>query len=172
MRRRELRAWLSNRSGGAPAFTLIELLVVLAILSILAMAALPYAEVATRRTKELELRRSLREIRTAIDRLHDDWQRGKTAPNAAGISIEGYPKTLDVLVEGIGLGDGKGTKRKYLRHIPPDPFAEPGGTNSSPWRWTSYYDAPDALSWGGEDVYDVHSGSTAKATDGTRYSEW
>lgn len=41
-------------------FTLIELIIVLAIISILAAIALPMAEVAVKREKEIELRRALR----------------------------------------------------------------------------------------------------------------
>jgi general secretion pathway protein G len=33
-------------------------------------------------------------------------------------------------------------------------------------------DDPDSTSWGGNDVFDVHSKSQGTALDGTRYSDW
>ncbi len=47
--------------------SLVELIVTLVILSFLAGLILPTAQMTAKRTKELELRRNLRTIRTAID---------------------------------------------------------------------------------------------------------
>src|SRR3989475_9224302 len=96
MRRFGPRGSSSNSRG----VTLIELLGALAILSILAAAALPYAEVTVRREKELELRRALRDVRTAIDAFYEDWKGGKISRTSIAASEDGYPKTLQVLVEG------------------------------------------------------------------------
>jgi general secretion pathway protein G len=156
------------RSG----FTLIELVVALAILSILAAAAIPYAELTITRSKELELRRSLREVRTAIDRLHDDWETGKISRLGNSISDDGYPRTLQVLFEGVESSEAKGGKRKYLRRIPEDPFGEPGKPPAEQWVLRGYQDEPDALSWNGRDVYDIRTQSDRAALDGTRYREW
>lgn len=156
----------------ARGFTLIELVVALTILSILAAAAVPYAELSITRSKELELRRSLREIRTAIDRLHDDWENGRLSKLGNGISDDGYPRTLDVLLEGVETGEAKGGKRKYLRRIPEDPFGESRKPAKEHWALRGYQDDSEALSWSGRDVYDVRSQSDRMAIDGTRYREW
>lgn len=152
--------------------TLIELLVTLVILSILAAGALPYAELTITRTKELELRRTLREVRGAIDRIHRDWLDGQVSPTEAGLSADGYPRTLTVLVEGVGSGQADGRRRYYLRRIPKDPFADPGLNPELHWMLRSYQDAPDNQVWGGQDVYDVRSQSGKTAIDGTSYRDW
>jgi general secretion pathway protein G len=152
--------------------TLVELLVTLVILSLLASAALPYAEVTVRREKELELRRALRDMRTAIDAFSEDWKGGKISKTSAAASEDGYPKTLQVLVDGADTGDAKGGKRKYLRRIPRDPFADPAKPPPDQWVLRSYQDGADSIVWGGRDVYDIRSASENTALDGTRYKEW
>jgi len=151
--------------------TLLELLITMVILSILAAAAMPYAEMTMVRGKELELRRSLREIRTAIDRFHEDWATGKISHLSPVASADGYPKTLKVLVDGVELAQAKGGKAKYLRRIPEDPFAT-GSDAGSRWSLRAYQDDRDALTWGGKDVYDVRSSSGNTAIDGSRYRDW
>lgn len=168
MRRFGPRASSSSSSG----LTLLELLVTLVILSILAAAALPYAEITVRRDKELELRRALRDVRTAIDAFHDDWKSGKIAKAGDAASDEGYPRTLQVLVEGAEAGDAKGGTRKYLRRIPRDPFADPAVPPAEQWIVRGYQDELDSIVWGGRDVYDIRSGSEGTALDGTTYQDW
>jgi general secretion pathway protein G len=153
-------------------FTLVELLVTLAILSILAAAALPYAEVTVRREKELELRKALRDVRGAIDAFYEDWKGGKISRTATAASEDGYPRTLQTLVEGADTGDAKGNKRRYLRRIPRDPFADPARAPAEQWVLRSYQDNSDALTWGGRDVYDIRSASEGTALDGTRHRDW
>lgn len=152
--------------------TLMELLVTLAILSILASAAMPYAEITVKRTREHELRRSLREIRTAIDHFHTDWKDGKISKLAGVASINGYPKDLAVLVQGVPVS-GSSIKRKYLRRIPPDPMVrDKSKLLDVSWQRISYRDAPDTLTWGGEDIYDIRSTSTEQALDKSHYAKW
>jgi general secretion pathway protein G len=103
-----------------------------------------------------------------------------------------YPPKLETLVEGVnviprGLGPGQlggqglggstpmseqggqlSTKQKvYLRGMPIDPM-----TGKDDWELRSSYDAADAGSWGGENLFDVRSKSKEKALNGEQYSDW
>jgi general secretion pathway protein G len=154
---------------GQRGLTLLELIIALVILGILAAAALPMAEVAATRNKELELRRSLREMRSAIDAWKADFDKAvadkKIIPS---INESGYPESLEKLVEGNDWGGLYPYKRKYLRRIPIDPFDE----FEEGWGMRSYKDDPDSTVYGGEDLYDVYSQSTRRALDGTYYNTW
>ena len=100
-------------------FTLIELLVTVAIIGLLASIALPMTELVVQRSKEQELRVALREIRTAIDAYRKVWDEGRIQKS---VDDSGYPKSLEVLVEGVE--DAKSPKRAkiyFLRRIPRDP---------------------------------------------------
>lgn len=156
--------WHQNASG----FTFIELIVVSTILVILASAAMPLAKVTIQRQREFELRRSLREMRTAIDKFKDAVDMGLIGSTDVRAGSEGYPPDLETLVEGVSVAnDASGRKLKFLRRIPIDPM-----TNSTDWGMRSYQDRPDATSWGGQNVYDVYSKSEATALDGTKYKDW
>src|SRR5687768_5354243 len=80
---------------------------------------------------------------------------------------EGYPQTLDVLVDGVQLLGQAGKNLNLLRRVPLDPM-----TNSTDWGMRSYQDEPTAGSWGGQNVFDVYSKSEVVAMDGTRYKDW
>lgn len=149
-------------------FTFIELLVVTALVGILAMAIMPLAKVTMQRQKEIELRRALREIRTAIDHYKDAADQGKIPPTSIRAGSEGYPPDLETLVVGVRSGEGAQEKKlKFLRRIPMDPM-----THSTEWGLRAYEDRPDSKSWGGEDVYDVYTKSEGVALDGTKYMDW
>ena len=151
----------------ARGFTYLELVATAAILAILASAIMPLAKVTVKRQKELELRRSLRIIRTAIDRYQESVRQGLIGGTDNQLGSEGYPPSLDVLVEGVEQVGAVDRKLKFLRRIPKDPF-DPEGE----WGLRCYQDEPDARSWCGENVWDVYSQSDGTALDGTRYREW
>ena len=64
-----------------------------------------------------------------------------------------YPETLEELVT-----------RRYLRRIPDDPVTESAQT------WVLV--PPPATATGGGKIYDIKSGATGKALDGSDYAEW
>jgi general secretion pathway protein G len=170
-------AQLFRRKNG---FTIVEMLVTMAILALLASAIMPIAKTAIKREKEIELRRTLRVIREALDAY-------KKLADEKKIEVEedseGYPPDLETLVKGVELKGGKeepGSQKqpaesgssepqivKFLRRIPRDPM-----TDSIDWGLRSYQDEPDADVWGGENVYDVYTKSNGTALDGTKYKDW
>ena len=157
-----------RRLRASRGYSFIELLIVTTILIILASAAMPLARVTAQRQREAELRRTLREMRDAIDRFHDSVLGGQIATTELEPGNEGYPPDLETLVEGVpAANDASGRKLKFLRRIPMDPM-----TNGTEWGLRSYQDDPDDTSWGGQNVYDVYTTSEGTALDGTRYREW
>lgn len=157
---------------GRQGLTLLELLITLAILGVLASAVLPMAEVTVKRTRELDLRRALRQIRTAIDEYKADYDRAVAEKKInATLGETGYPKELKDLVDGEDWGGLYNPKRRYLRAIPRDPFAPADLPAEETWALRAYKDEPGD-SWSGGDIYDVHSQSDGIALDGTPYNEW
>ena len=149
-------------------FTFVELLVVSVLLLILASAAMPLARVTVQRQKEVELRRALRDLRGAIDRYKDAVDLGQVGSTEVRTGSEGYPPTLEVLVEGVPMAnDASGRKLRFLRRIPFDPMA-----SEAEWGLRSYQDDPTSTTWGGQNVYDVYSTSGGTALDGTKYRDW
>jgi len=113
--RRRLRALSSTllRREGERGYTFIELIVVTTIILILASAVQPLAKVAIQRQKEAELRRNLREIRTAIDKFKDAADAQMIPPTELKLGNEGYPPTLATLVEGVSVANDA-TRRRNL----------------------------------------------------------
>ena len=162
----DTRPWITLRRRGG--YTFIELIVVSAILLVISSAVLPLARVTIQRQREVELRRSLREMRTAIDRYKDAVDQGMIGSVDVKAGSEGYPPDLETLVTGVSVAnDASGRKLKFLRRIPIDPM-----TKSADWGKRSYQDSPDSTSWGGQNVYDVYTKSGGTGLDGTKYSDW
>jgi general secretion pathway protein G len=149
-------------------YSFVELLVVATIIIILASAIMPLARVTATRTREAELRRALREIRTAIDKYKDAADLGQIGSLDIKVGSENYPADLQVLVDGVtAANDATGRKLKWLRRIPVDPM-----TRGTEWGLRSYQDKPDTTRWGGQNVFDVYTTFDGKALDGTKYRDW
>ena len=106
---------------GDDGYTFVELLVVTTIIIILASAVQPLARVTIQRQREMELRRILREVRNAIDGFHDAAIAGMIPTTELKANSEGYPPSLEILVEGVSVAnDASGRKLRFLRRIPVD----------------------------------------------------
>jgi len=153
------KSWLTNQG-----FTLIELIITVTIIGILTALAVPLAKNSIQREREIALRQTLREVRTAIDKYKDAFDRGLIQVK---LGTEGYPESLEVLVEGVPMIGAVDKKLKLLRRVPTDPM-----TNSTEWGLRAYQDDPQVSSWGGQNVFDIYTKSEGTALDGTKYKEW
>lgn len=152
--------------------SLIELIVTITILGILAAGIVPLTRMTAQRTKEVELRRNLRTIRTAIDEYKKKFDKMPEGPLKTG---QGYPKDLQELLDGRDFGDAKSGKIKFMRRKIYDPFSPPQNENDEMWGWNlrSSKDNFDSNTWGKEDVFDVYSKSEGTSLDGkTKHNEW
>jgi general secretion pathway protein G len=153
------RRFLPGRQSGV---TLLEMIVVVTILLILMGAAVPVLKVSVRRQREVELRRDLWEMRSAIDRYKDAADKNAFQQK---LGSEGYPPDMDTLVNGVEVAGGK--KLRFLRRIPVDPM-----TGNTDWGLRSMQDDPQSDSWGGQNVFDVYTKSTGVGLNGTKYKDW
>ena len=159
-----LRPANKRRKSSQSGFTLLELITATTILLVLGSAALPVVRFSVQRTKEAQLHKALRDIRNALDSYKDYADRNLIRVE---VGSEGYPPDLEALVKPIQIGAGSDRKVRFLRRIPVDPM-----TGRAEWNLQSVQDDPDSTSWGGKNVFDVHSKSQGTALDGTRYSDW
>jgi len=155
---------VASRSARQAGYTLAELVMVASILVTLAAVTLPVAKFTVQRSKEADLRQALREVRSAID----DYKRySDTGLIPVDLGTDGYPAKLENLTKGVQLVGQVDKKIKFLRRLPIDPM-----TGKDEWAIRSYQDAVDATSWGGEDVYDIHSLSRGVGLNGVPYAKW
>ena len=140
------------------------------------------ARFGIRRQKEIELRDRLRKITDAIDRFHDLMTMAQGPPGQnqqpgqppavrpaqmMALGSEGYPKDLDELVKGVKMSDGKTVRLIRDRDLI-DPM-----TGRKEWTTLSTTDDPDTSITDGNNVFEIHSTSTALSLDGkTHYNEW
>jgi general secretion pathway protein G len=151
-------------------FTLIELVITVAIVALLATAVLPVSELVVQRTNEQDLRRSLRQIREAIDAYKQASDEGRIKKS---VGDSGYPKKLEELVEGVDDQKNPNKAKIYfLRRIPRDPFStDPTLSASATWGKRSYASPPDDPKEG-DDVFDVFSLTPGKGINGQPYRDW
>ena len=159
-----------SRRPSSRGFTVAELITVVAIVGILASVALPVLTFGIRRQKEMELRERLRRITEAVDRYHE--LRMIPPPNGIKepptVGQREWPKDLESLTKPIELANGKVVRLLRERDLI-DPM-----TGDKKWKILSDNDDPDSSGIGTPDnVFEVHSTSTALALDGkTHYNEW
>ena len=108
-----------NRSRAAGGFTLFELVVTLTVLAILIMGTLPLASNAVKRDREVRLRETLRQIRTAIDEFKRDTMGACPAGNNNPIggpaaAVPSDPRTR-VVIDDCSIFDAENLDR-----YPPD----------------------------------------------------
>ena len=131
-------------SRSTPGFTLIEIIIVFALIGILVGLALPRYQHSRRKAQEAVLKEDLFQMRKLIDQYYSD--KGK------------YPAALRTLVE-----------ENYLRSLPIDPLTGSADTWQEIKDQPSYEEMVPGVEYG---IVDVHSGSQAKALDGTTYDTW
>ena len=150
-------------------FSIVELLVTVVIVSILATAIVPIVEISSRRTKEAELRRALREVRDGLDAYFQAVQEGRVE---AQLGASGYPRSLSELVEGVtDLRSPSREKIYFLRRIPKDPFLNTDSIEQPSWGLRSYSSSSDDPK-PGADVFDIYSLSKGAGLDGVPYNQW
>lgn len=142
----------------------------MAIVAILASVAVPLNDLVVQRSREQDLRRSLREIREAIDTYKQASDDGRIQKR---VGESGYPRRLEDLVEGVEDQKTPAKERIYfLRRIPRDPFSEDSSLRpADTWGKRSYASPPEDPK-DGDDVFDVFSRAPRVGINGRPYREW
>jgi general secretion pathway protein G len=128
-------------------FTLVELIIVLAIIGILATITIPQFKQSPDRAREAVLKTNLHVMREAFDQYFADKAH--------------YPDSLQTLVD-----------EGYLRGIPLDPFTNSSGTWQLVYADDTANVAPEDTTVNPPGIFDVKSGATHTALDGSNVSEW
>lgn len=152
-------------------FTLIEMVVTVAIVGLLASVAFPMAELASKRAREHELHRALREIRDALDAHRRAVEEGRIIQS---LGQSGYPATLQALVDGVpdAASPDKKARIYLLRRIPRDPMcADAQVPAEATWGKRSYGSSADEPREG-EQVFDVYSLAPGTGLNGIPYRKW
>jgi len=151
-------------------FTFIELMITVAIVALLASVALPLNELTVQRGKEQDLRRSLRDLRVALDAYKQASDEGRIVKN---VGDSGYPKRLEDLVAGVEDQKNPAKAKIYfLRRMPRDPFASDENLKpAETWGKRAYASPPDSPAEG-EDVFDVYTLAPGIGLNGRPYREW
>jgi general secretion pathway protein G len=136
-------------------FTLLELLVVMTIIGILAAIAVPALKNSPQKGREAALKEDLFTFRESLDEFHGD--KGHYPPDLPTLVTEGYLRKIPV----DPVTKSADTWQTVLE--PPEDAEGEGGSGSSDSNSTE----PPAPG-----IIDVHSGSKAKALDGTTYDTW
>lgn len=145
-------------------------MVTVVIVAILASIALPLSELARQRDREQDLRRSLREIRDAIDAYKKAADEGRIVRRA---DASGYPETLGTLAEGVDDAKNPSGGRVYfLRRVPRDPFFPDQQTPAEQTWGLRSYESPHHDPKPGKDVFDVYSQHAGNGLNGIPYREW
>jgi len=158
--------------------------------------AVPYTEMAIRRTKQLgftliELiaattillvlsgliipvarvqikREKEHRLRAGLWEMRDAIDRYKDAADRGAFQIKVGSEGYPPDLDTLVNGvDVGGKKLRFLRHIPIDPM-----TDSTEWGLRAMQDDPTSDSWNGENVFDVYTKSQGTALEGTKYKDW
>lgn len=183
------RPAIPPRRGRRRAFSLVEMLTATTILSLLALMAVPYAQTAKDREREVILKTALSRLRHAIhifaytESNGDDDGDGLLEEDAIGdLDCDGFqdddrdglsdedgppnfPATLDLLVS-----------KGYLSLVPLDPMQDPALPAASHWELLTVkrqhvVDAAGTVV-DNEGIYDIRSKSPGTGLNGTPYSSW
>lgn len=161
---------MKPRRRPAAGFTFIELMLTLALLAVMASVALPMVQLVQQRRQEQALAEALRDIRQALDAYRRAVDQGRVTVRAGE---SGFPRSLDLLVEGV-VDERSPTRQRiyFLRSVPRDPFAKDLQLEAAETWGKRSYDSPPDEPREGRDVFDVYSRAEGRGLNGMPYRKW